>query len=77
MLTNKEDLTKLDGKGLVAVCSWCMKIRNPSGKWIDPRMFPFKYFGGMFTHTICEQCCNQYFPDFSREFFESHQQIDT
>ena len=76
MLTNKEDLTKLDGKGLVAVCSWCMKIRNSSGKWIDPRMVFFEYFEGKFTHTLCEQCCNQYFPDFSREFNESYQQIE-
>ena len=47
MLTNKEALPKLDGKGLVAVCSWCVKeSRNPSGKWTDPRMFSFNYFGG-------------------------------
>ena len=76
MLTNKEALPKLDGKGLVAVCSWCMKIRNPSGKWTDPRMFSFNYFGGQFTYTICEECCNRHFPDFSRDFYESYQQID-
>jgi hypothetical protein len=76
ILTNKEDLTKLVGQGLVAVCSWCMKIRDPSGTWIDPRRFSLEYFEGRFTHTICEQCCNVYFPDFSNEFNETYQQID-
>ncbi len=78
MLTNEEDLGKLDAKDLVSVCSSCMKVRDPFGKWIDPRVFFLKYFsGGQFTHTICEQCCNQHFPDFARDFYETSQQPDT
>ena len=76
MLTIQEDLTKLNGKDLVAICSWCRKIRTLSGKWIDSGMFLSKHFEGNFTHTICEQCSNQYFPDVSREFNGTYQQID-
>ena len=75
MLKNKENLTKLDGIGLVSVCSWCKKVRDPYGNWLDPGVFFFNYYGGKLTHTICEQCCDLYFPDFSRESFESHQKI--
>ncbi len=74
MLTNADEVRKLDGNGLVAVCSWCQKIRDPKGEWIDPGVFFFKHFGGQLTHTICEECCSLYFPDFSRGIFESHQQ---
>ncbi len=74
-MPNKKNLTKLAKKDLVSVCSWCKKIRDPYGKWIDPGVFSLKYFEAKFTHTICEQCSNLYFPDFSREITRSRQQI--
>jgi hypothetical protein len=74
ILMNKEDLPQLNKKDLVAVCSWCRKIRDPYGGWIDPGVMCFKYFGEKFTHTICEECCSLYFPDFSDGIIESHQQ---
>jgi len=77
MLTKKEDLTKLDRKDLVAACSWCMRIRGPHGEWIDPGVFFFKYFVAKFTHTICEECRDRYFPNFSKRGSKSHQQMDT
>jgi hypothetical protein len=77
MLTSKGDLTPLDGNGLVAVCSWCKRFRDPYGEWIDPGMFLFKHFEEKFTHTICDECSNLYFPDFSRGIIESHQQVAT
>jgi hypothetical protein len=64
-------------RSLVAVCSWCMKIRDASGTWIDPGMLFFKFFRGKLTHTICEHCCKQYFPEFSRSIFESCQPVDS
>jgi hypothetical protein len=76
MLTHKENLKRLRSKDLVAVCSWCMKIRDASGIWIDPGMLFFKVFGRKFTHTICEQCSNLYFPEFSRELSKPQQQIN-
>jgi hypothetical protein len=76
MLRNQEDLTKLNEKDLVAVCSWCRKIRTPSGNWIDPGMGLVKHFDGQFTHTICDPCSNLYFPDFASEFNETYQQIE-
>jgi len=73
MLSTKENLTKLDGNGLVSVCSWCRKIRDHYGDWIDPGEVFFNHVGGKLTHTICEKCSNIYFPDFSRGSCESHQ----
>jgi hypothetical protein len=76
VLTHKKNLKKLRSKDLVAVCSWCLKIRDLSGDWIDPGMLFFRSFGGKFTHTICEQCSKLYFPEFERRIFEPQQQID-
>ena len=75
MLRNKEKLTKMAGKGLVSMCSWCKKIRDPYGNWIVPSGFFSDYFGVKYTHTICELCYNLYFPDFSPGIIESYQQI--
>jgi hypothetical protein len=75
-MTAKKYLAELDGKRLVSMCSWCKKIRDPYGEWIDPGVVFLKYFGGKFTHTICEQCYNLYFPDFTKEINESYQQVE-
>ena len=77
MLSYKCNLKRLNRTDLVAVCSWCLKIRNSSGQWIDPGAVFFRFFGGMFTHSICEQCRKLYFPEFSRNISESQEQIDS
>jgi hypothetical protein len=77
-MSSKEILVKLDTKDLVTACSWCKKIRDPYGNWIDPGVSFSKYFTGKFTHTICGECCSLYFSDFfSKRIYELHQQVDT
>jgi hypothetical protein len=75
MLTPKKRVKRVRSRELVAVCSWCRKIRIDSGIWLDPGLF-FNAFEGRFTHTICEQCSNLYFPEFTTSTFESCQQVD-
>jgi hypothetical protein len=77
MLTHKKDLRGLYNKDLVPLCSWCLKIRGPFGNWIEPGVLFFRFFGGKFTHTICEQCRKLYFPEFSSNISEPQQQIDS
>jgi hypothetical protein len=60
-----EETVKLDWKGLVHVCSWCKKIRDPEGEWLTLEAFFQKYFGAECTHTICDDCRNRHYPDFS------------
>ncbi len=76
MFVEKENLVKSERKDLVAACSWCKKIRDPYGEWINPGVSFYNYFKAKFTHTICEECCSLYFPDFCKSFLESHQQVD-
>lgn len=56
---------KLNRDSLVAVCSWCKKIRTPEGEWLTLEAFLFKYLGATCTHTICEGCRERYYPECS------------
>lgn len=64
-LANSREAAKLDWKGLVPVCSWCGKIRDSEGEWLTLEAFFRKYFKGTCTHTICEDCRDRYYSDFS------------
>jgi hypothetical protein len=77
ILANMANFLKLDRAVLVTVCSWCNKIRDPYGEWLAPETFFFNNFGGKCTHTICEECRDRFFPDFSSGGSEFHHQLDT
>jgi hypothetical protein len=55
---------KLPKEGMVAVCSWCKKIRTPEGEWLTLETFLHRYFGALCTHSICEECQDKHFPEF-------------
>jgi hypothetical protein len=52
---------KLPKDGMVAVCSWCKKIRTPEGEWLTLEAFLDRYFGALCTHSICEECQEKHF----------------
>jgi hypothetical protein len=62
-LANSKEAGKLNWKGLVPVCSWCGKIRDPEGEWLTIEEFFRKYFGMACTHGICEDCRDRYYSD--------------
>jgi hypothetical protein len=64
-LTNSKEATTFDWKGLIRVCSWCGKIRDPEGEWLTLEAFFQKYFGAECTHTICEDCRDRHYPECS------------
>ncbi|MFZ5433961.1 MAG: hypothetical protein ACOZB3_09335, partial [Calditrichota bacterium] len=42
--------------GAVAICAWCKKIKDSSGKWIPADPFLLRYAGRWITHGICPEC---------------------
>jgi len=52
------DITKLLGlnKGIIAVCSYCRKIRDEDGSWLSFESYFLKHTGANFSHGICEDC---------------------
>lgn len=48
--------------GLVAVCGWCGKVRDPAGTWVpgDPDLL--ERAARVLTHGVCPDCARQHFP---------------
>ena len=52
------DITELLGlkKGIIAICSYCRKIRDKNGQWVTFETYLHKRTGAKFSHGICEDC---------------------
>ena len=52
------DMSKLLGltKGILGVCSYCKKIRDENGQWLNFDVYLHKHTGADFSHGICEEC---------------------
>lgn len=42
--------------GLLPVCAWCRKLRDPKGYWSDLEQFLADHTDALLTHGICESC---------------------
>jgi hypothetical protein len=42
--------------GIVPVCAWCKKIREPRGEWLQVETFLAQRSHAVFTHGICPDC---------------------
>ena len=55
--------TALDGikqlKGLLPICSWCKKVRNDKGYWMQVEKYVEENTEATFTHGICPECLTQ------------------
>ncbi len=48
---------------LLPICSGCRRIRDENNKWWPLEKYVEKKADSKFTHTICPDCVNIYFPD--------------
>ncbi len=56
-----ERIRQLDN--LIAICSFCKKIRDEHGQWAQLETFIQKHFNVLFTHGVCTECTSKYYPD--------------
>ena len=49
--------------GLVPICSQCKKIRDDSGYWTQLEGYIQKHSDATFSHGICPECIEQYYPE--------------
>lgn len=49
--------------GLLPICAWCKKIRDPEGKWSEIEEYVQMHTDADFTHSICPECRKRNFPD--------------
>lgn len=49
--------------GLLPLCAWCHKVRDGEGYWQQVERYFSTRSGLTFTHSICDTCLEQHFPD--------------
>ena len=49
--------------GLLPICAWCKKLRNDEGYWKSVEDYIGERTKAEFTHGICPECTNKYFPE--------------
>ena len=57
--------------GLLPICSYCKKIRDEKGYWNQVEVYIQKHSDADFSHSICSECMEKYFPEFTGEDDES------
>lgn len=49
--------------GLLPICSICKKIRDDKGYWTQIESYISDHSEAEFSHGICEECAEKYYPD--------------
>ena len=49
--------------GLLPICSSCKKIRDDEGYWNQIEIYIEERSEAMFSHSICQDCVNELYPD--------------
>lgn len=50
-------------EGMIPICSHCKKIRDDSGFWGNVEQYIAKHSNVDFSHGICPDCLQKYYPD--------------
>lgn len=54
--------------GMLPICSGCKKIRDDKGYWNQVENYVQKHSEATFTHGLCPECSDKYFPGLYDEF---------
>ena len=49
-------------RGLIPICSVCKKVRDDRGYWNQLEKFLREHSDATFTHGICDECADKYYP---------------
>jgi hypothetical protein len=52
--------------GLLPICASCKKIRDDKGYWQKLETFVHEHSNAEFSHSMCPDCMDRLYPDFSR-----------
>ena len=51
-------------RGILPICSFCKKIRNPDGLWESLETYIARRSEAEFSHGVCPDCCKKNYPEF-------------
>lgn len=52
-------------KGILAMCSFCKKIRDVDGSWADVDYYIAKYMNADVSHGVCPSCIPKHYPEYN------------
>jgi len=61
----EEEIKQL--RGILPICSFCKKIRDDEGYWEQVEVYVNKHSEADFSHSICPDCLEKYYPDLKKE----------
>jgi len=50
-------------RGVLPICSYCKKIREPGGKWQQMEVYISDHSQALFSHTYCENCAVKHYDE--------------
>ena len=50
--------------GMLPICAYCKKIRDDKGYWNRLETYIKEHSEAEFSHSICRECAEKYYPDF-------------
>ncbi|MBA4312544.1 MAG: hypothetical protein C0417_07930 [Chlorobiaceae bacterium] len=53
--------------GLIPICASCKKIRDDKGYWNQLEKYIIEHSDAKFTHGICPECTEKYFPEIGKK----------
>jgi PAS domain S-box-containing protein len=53
-------------RGILPICSYCKKIRDDKGYWDQVEVYLKQHTDADFSHGICPECLDKYFPELNR-----------
>lgn len=54
--------------GVLPICSFCKKIRDDKGSWLQLEAYIHDHTEAQFSHGMCEECAKARYPQFSERF---------
>ncbi|MCP3927746.1 MAG: PAS domain S-box protein, partial [Bacteroidetes bacterium] len=54
-------------RDILPICSFCKNIRNDEGYYEQIEGYIHKHSGVDFSHTICPQCMEKHYPEYSQK----------
>lgn len=64
-------------RGLLPICASCKKIRDDHGYWNHIEIYLSKHTRADFTHTLCPDCLQKYYPEYWRQIQNKKRQSET
>ena len=53
-------------EGILAICSFCKKIRRPDGTWDHVEVYVSERSNAQFSHSFCEACAREHYGQYVR-----------